>query len=528
MNEALVIVTFLCAVVVLAVLAKRFQIPYPIAFVIGGVGLAFAHNIPRPHFDPEVILLIVLPPLLYSAAWNTDWVELKRNWAPISMLAIGLVLFTTAAVAVVVHTLVPGYGWPLAFTLGAIVSPPDAVASEAIFERLAIPRRLAAIINGECLVNDATALVLYRFAVAAAVTGGFSIAQASGAFFYVALVGIGIGIAVALILEYALRVINRHGFDDATTGSVILLLAPFGAYLPAEHFHVSGVLAAVSAGIMLSQRSRHFIDSGTRLLSSATWHLLTYMLNAFAFLLIGLQLPSIIAELEPRVRDSLVTGLAICVAVIVVRFAWVFVTGGLERVRHRMFHSHGPVTTWQGNTVIGWAGMRGIVSLAAALALPYTLGEEPFPQRSETIFFTVCVVFSTLVLQGLTLGRLIAWLGVAETSKTHRIETSVRIRALQAGAARLRQSLKEGDNAQIELASRILSEYELRIGALQGAASKDEQLALAESLVDRRLQMAAIEAERTEITAMRRAGDIPDDVFRSIEYDLDLAVLSLD
>src|SRR5580658_3269076 len=258
MAEALVLVTFLAAVVVLTVAAKRLRVPYPIAFVIGGIALAFTRHVPRPHVDPDLIILLVVPPLLYSAAWSTDWLELKRNARPITLHAVGLVIFTMAIVAVVVHVTVPGFTWPLAFTLGAIVSPPDAVASEAIFERLAIPRRLAAIVSGECLINDATALVLYRFALAAAVTGTFSLARASVAFVVVAAGGIVVGVGVAFLLEGFLRYIARHGFADATIASVAFLLAPFAAYLPAEALHVSGVLAAVSAGILLSRRSTSF------------------------------------------------------------------------------------------------------------------------------------------------------------------------------------------------------------------------------------------------------------------------------
>jgi monovalent cation/hydrogen antiporter len=526
--QASVLVTFLAAVVVLAVLAKRLRIPYPIAFTIGGIGLAFTRHLPRPHVEPELIMLLVVPPLLYSAAWSTDWIALRRNGRPIALLAVGLVIFTMLVVAVVVHAVLPEFTWPLAFTLGAIVSPPDAVAAEAIFERLAIPKRLSAIISGECLMNDATALVLYRFAIAAAVSGAFSLARASIAFVVVAAGGILVGIAIAFLLEGVLRQIGRLGFGDAMIASVIFLLAPFAAYLPAEEMHVSGVLAAVSAGLLLSRRSTTFIDPETRVLGSSVWRLLTFVLNAFAFLMIGLELPSIFAALEPHVRDYALYGLLVSVTVILVRIAWVFPATYAPRLLNRWLRRHDPSPGWQPVAVLAWAGMRGIVSLAIALSLPYTLGDQPFTARSVMIFFTFCVVFVTLVFQGLTLGPLIERLGVAETSRSHRRETGLRIRALEAGIARLQDDRAEHRSPlEREIADRVLEEYRQRVDVLRGKSDQDGAVDERESRVDRKVQKEALAAEREAIVAMRRAGEIPDDIYRSIEYDLDLAALRL-
>lgn len=528
MSEALVLITFLAAVATLAVAAKRLKIPFPVAFVIGGIVLGFSRHLPRPHVEPDLIMLVVIPPLLYSAAWNTDWVEFRRNLRPIGLHAIGLVIVTMAAVAAVVHTAVPEFSWPIAFTLGAIVSPPDAVASEAIFERIAIPRRIAAIVSGECLVNDATALVLYRYALAAAVVGTFSLARASVSFVVVALGGILIGVAVAFVLEGVLRFWQRRGFGDSMIASVVFLLAPFAAYLPAEELNVSGVLAAVTAGIVLSRRSTSFIDSETRVLGTSVWRLLTFVLNAFAFLLIGLELPGIVEALVPHVKDYALYGLLISLTVILVRIAWVFPATYLPRLLSRKMRERDPYPAWQQVAVMSWAGMRGIVSLAIALALPYTLGDQPFPQRSVTIFFTFCVIFVTLVLQGLTLGPLIEWLGVTETSRSRRRETALRIRALEAGIARLEEgAARRKAPLEREIADRILEEYRQRIDVLRGKASQDEAVEAKESRIDRRLQKDALAAERRAIVAMRSAGEIPDEIYRSIEYDLDLATLRL-
>jgi monovalent cation/hydrogen antiporter len=528
MGEALVLVTFLAAVVVLAVLAKRLRVPYPIAFVIGGIALAFTRHLPRPHIDPDLILLLVIPPLLFGGGWSTDWFDLKRNARPITLLAVGLVIFTMAVVALVAHFTVPEFTWPLAFTLGAIVSPPDAVAAEAIFERLAIPHRVAAIVTAECLMNDATALVLYRFALAAAISGTFSLARASLAFVAVAVGGTIVGVAAALLLEGVLRYIARLGFADAMIVSVVFLLAPFAAYLPAEALHVSGVLAAVSAGILLSRRSASFIDSESRVLGASVWRLLIFVLNAFAFLLIGLQLPSIFEALEPHVRDYALYGLLLSATVIVVRIAWVFPATYLPRILSPRLRERDPAPPWQQTAVVAWAGMRGIISLAIALALPYTLGSEPFPARSLTIFFTFCVIFVTLVLQGLTLGPLIEWLGVTETSRGQKREAGLRIRALEAGMARLRdEEARRKSPLEREIADRILEEYRQRIDVLRGKAAQDGTDDARESRIDRTLQKEALAAERQAILAMRRAGQIPDEIYRSIEYDLDLATLRL-
>lgn len=528
MSDALVLITFLAVTVVFTVLAKRFHVPYPVAFVFGGIALAFSRNLPRPHIEPDLILLLLVPPLLYSAAWTTDWFALRRNVRPISLHAIGLVLITTVAVAVFVHALVPGFGWALAFTLGAIVSPPDAVAAEAVFEEIAVPRRIASIIGGECLFNDATALVVYRFALAAAVSGAFSLARASVAFVFVVVGGIIVGVVVAFALEGVMRYINAREFNDASIASVVFLLAPFVSYLLAEALHFSGVLAVVTAGILMSRRSAHFIDSEARVLASSVWRLLTFILNAFAFLLIGLQLPVILADLVPHVRDYILYGLALGLLVIVVRILWVFPATYLPRMLSARLRAVDPSPPWQWVAVLAWSGMRGIISLAAALALPYSLGEAAFPQRNVTIFFTFCVIFATLVFQGATLRTLINWLGVTETSKAQALESALRVRALEAGADRLRAiAAAAPDGIDADIADRILEEYDQRMDVLRGGDPGREGAQEEPADVDRRLQQEALDAERRAIVSMRRAGEIPDDVYRSIEYDLDLAALRL-
>jgi monovalent cation/hydrogen antiporter len=288
------------------------------------------------------------------------------------------------------------------------------------------------------------------------------------------------------------------------------------------------VLAVVSAGLLLSRRSTSFIDPETRVLGSSVWRLLTFVLNAFAFLLIGLELPAIFEALVPHVRDYALYGLLVSATVILVRIAWIFPATYLPRLLSRRLRERDPSPTWQQIVVLSWSGMRGIISLAIALSLPYTLGDQPFSARSVTIFFTFCVIFVTLVLQGLTLGPLIEWLGVTETSRSRRRETGLRIRALEAGIARLEEvETRRKTPLEREIADRILEEYRQRIDVLRGKATKDEAIEASESRLDRNLQKEALTAERRAILAMRSAGEIPDDIYHSIEYDLDLATLRL-
>jgi Na+/H+ antiporter len=530
MNPALGLILMLCAVVVLGVLARRINIPYPVACVAGGLAMSFIHNAPHPVLEPDLFFLFVLPPLLFGAAWNTDWHEFKRNLRPILLGAIGLVILTTVAVAAVVHATMPGFTWALAFTLGAIVSPPDAVAAEAIFERLPVPRRIVAIVSGECLVNDATALVLYRFAVAAIATATFVPGEVALAFFGVAIGGIIAGLAIAFLAEFVIRLIVRGGFDQPTLINVVLLIVPFAAYLFAESLNVSGVLSAVTAGMLLSRRMSSVVDSGTRIEGRATWEMLLFVLNAFVFLLIGLQLPQIVVGLEHDLGKYLLDGLIVSVLVIVVRLVWIFPAAYLPRMLSKRLRERDPLPSWRTVLVIGWAGMRGIVSLAAALGVSYAAGlGTDAPVRSEIVFITFCVIMVTLVGQGLTLGPLIKWLGVSESSEPRKREAELRVRALEEGIARLHALEATYDTPhEWEIAGRLLGEYEHRIAHLRGELDASDESSEGEEIAtDRRLQKEALDAERAAINRMRAAGEIPDDIFRSIEYDLDLAAVQL-
>ena len=521
MHASSLILLLLLAIVAVAALAKRFAMPYPIAFVIGGSFLAFAPNLPPFQLDPNVVFLIFLPPLLYSGGWATDWQAFKNNARSIGLLAIGLVLFTTAIVGVVAHAAAPALGWGAAFVLGAIVSPPDAVAAGAVFERFSVPARIMAILEGEGLVNDATALVIYRFAVAAVVTGTFSAPQASLAFVGVALGGVLLGLAFGWLIVRGTLLLRRFELTDYLIDNAIQLVAPYAIYLTGEVSHVSGVLATVTAGIFVSRNAGRIYEPEGRLVAYAVWDLLIFLLNGLVFLLIGLQLRSIFGDPSFALREIWI-GVGISALVIVLRIAWVYPATYLPLIFFPKLRPTDGLPKWNNVFIVAWSGMRGIVSLAGALALPrVTASGAPFPGRNEILFITFCVIFVTLVFQGLSLIPLLRWLRIAgDDLRTREIE--VRVAALRAGIARMRE-LEPGfqSTEEWEVQGRLLGEYEYRIAHLSGHL--DENVDDFGVAFDHILQEEALGAERGEITRLRDAGDIPDEIFRKIQYDLDLA-----
>ncbi len=522
MEESLLLLGLLAVTIALGALAKRFELPYPIVFVIGGGLLAFAPGLPAIHIRPELLFLVVLPPLLYAGGWTTDWVEFRRNLRPIGLLAVGLVVTTTVIVAAAAHAITPELGWASAFALGAVVSPPDAVAAEAVFERFDVPRRILVILSGEGLVNDATALVIYRFAIVAAMTGAFSLANAAGTFVVVAAGGVAMGFAAGAAIVAFGKLLEKHKIADALLDNLTLLLAPYAAYLLADSLHVSGVLSAVTAGIYVSRKSSSIYSPETRLTGYAIWEILIFLFNALVFLLIGLEVREIVRS-QDFALHYLWAGIAVSVIAIVVRILWVFPATYLPRALSRSVRENDPSPPWQWVFVISWSGMRGIVSLAAALALPYSPDGTPFPGRDEIVFITFCVIFSTLVLQGLSLIPIVRRLGLGGNDDLKEKETEVRIAALRAGLAKL-HDLEAGFGSveEWEVQGRSVAEYEYRIAHLLGHAAGDRPEAY-ESRIDHRLQTEALQAERDEIMRLRSAGEIPDEIFRLVEYDLDLA-----
>jgi CPA1 family monovalent cation:H+ antiporter len=511
----------LASIVLCALVAKRFELPYPIVFVVAGSAITFLPFVPAVTIDPQYIFLIVLPPLLFNGGWATDWRLFRANLRPILLLAIGLVFVTTFAVAWTAHAF--GFGWAPAFVLGAIVSPPDAVAAGAIFERFSIPRRILAILDGEGLVNDGSALVIYRFAVVAAVTGAFSPGRAALAMIAVAVGGILVGLAVAWGVDAFTRALNRFELADSLINNLVFLLAPYAAYLGAEVIGVSGVLAAVVGGVFVSRRAAEIYGPQTRLIGSAVWNVLIYLLNGFVFLSIGLQLRSFVRE-PGFVAEHLAAGLGVSLTAIVVRLAWVFLATYVPRRLSRSLSRRDPAPSWRYTFVIGWTGLRGIVSLAGALALPlHDAAGQPFPDRDAIVFVAFCVIVVTLVGGGISLIPLLRWLRIdVDAEAAAQREVDVRVKALRAGLARLIE-LETGEHPprEWEIIGRLKQEYENRIDHLEGhLPGRQESTA---SQFDHGLQDEALLAERRAIMGMRADDQIPDDIFRRIEYDLDLA-----
>ena len=517
MNQAEIICTLLIVVVALAIFAKKVALPYPVLLVIGGLVLGFVPGLPAIKLEPDLVFLFLLPPLLYPAALFTSWRDFRANLSPILLLAIGLVLLTTAFVAVVAHSLT-GLPWATAFILGAIISPTDAVAATAIANRLRVPQRIVTILEGESLVNDATALVAYRFAIAAMISGTFSLSEASLRFILVALGGTGIGLSVGWL---ASRLQRR--LDDPPVQITISLLTPFAAYIPAERLHVSGVLAVVASGLFLGWRTPQFLTSRTRLNLYVFWEMMVFLLNGLVFILIGLQLPRLLHSLSGRSLKQLFWhGALISCATIVVRIAWVFTSTNVLRLISASLRKRDPYPAWQNLAIVAWTGMRGVVSLAAALALPLTLSDgSPFPGRDYILFITFCVILATLVLQGLSLPVVIRRLGMVDDGLANVEERTARLKANEAALAYLREV---DSQFPPDIMDRLRAEYDDRIRQLEVCAStagdrSDESYAPSYQ----RLQQDALDVERRTIIQLRDEYVINDEVLRRIQSDLDHA-----
>jgi monovalent cation/hydrogen antiporter len=518
MNLAEVICTLLIVVATLAIVAKKVALPYPVLLVIGGLALGFVPGLPAVQLSPDTVFLFLLPPLLYPAAVFTSWRDFRANLRPISLLAIGLVLLTTVVVAAVAHAST-GLPWPAAFVLGAIVSPPDAVAATAITSRLRVPRNIVTVLDGESLVNDATALVAYRFGIAAMMSGTFSLPEAIGRFVLVALGGTAIGLGVGWLAAHVQR-----RLDDPPVQMTISLLTPFAAYIPSERLHVSGVLAVVSAGLFLGWRGPQILTARTRLNIYVFWEMVVFLLNGLIFVLIGLQLPRILHTPSGQsLRQLIWQGALISCVAILVRIAWVYASTKGMRLINAAFHNPNPHPAWQNAAIIAWTGMRGVVSLAAALAVPLTLSNgNPFPGRDYILFVTFCVILATLVLQGLSLPTLIHRLGVVDDGLANVEERTARLKANEAAVA----YPKEVDNQfPPDMLERLRAEYDDRIRQLEVCADgecDDSTNGLMASSYQR-LQQDALDVERRTIIRLRDEFVINDEVLRRIQADLDHA-----
>jgi len=516
----------LSAAFMLIMLAQKLKIAYPIFLVVAGLIISFIPGIPVIDLDPDLIFLIFLPPLLYEAAWYTSWNDFWKWRRPIGMLAFGLVILTASVVAYFSSALIPGFTLAMGFVLGGIISPPDAVAATSVLKNIKVPKRITTILEGESLVNDASSLIVLRFALAAILTGAFSFQQAAGSFFLVTIAGIVIGIAVA----HVFYLIHRFLPTTPSIDAAFTLIAPYFMYLAAEQFHFSGVMAVVSGGLFLSYRSHEIFASGqSRLQTVNVWATLAIILNGLVFILIGLELPVIIEGLEGySLVDAWTYGLLISLLVIVVRIAWIFPGTYIPRLLFKKIREREANPGWKGPLVLGWAGMRGVISLAAALSIPLVTNDgTPFPHRNLIIFITFVVILVTLVFQGLTLPVLIRWLKLKDIDivvPAEREEAAVKLRLVQVALNLLDTTYTQ----QIESNHLLGSLKRSFDNNLNHATQRLDSMDCSEDEAAKRNQFNLVlkdiyHVQRLELFHIRKEKEYSDEVVRKQEMQIDLS-----
>lgn len=512
----LALIALLSVIALIGVLGRRLWIPPPVLLALAGVALGALSFLPRIPLEPKLILVLFLPPLLYADAFDTSWVDFRRWMRPILMLAVGLVAATIVAVGIVAHLVLPELPWPACFTLGAIVSPTDTIAVQAVIERLRVPRRITAILGGESLVNDATGLVGVQLGVAVLASGAFEARTVVSSFLWVAIGGVVVGLASGYAFTWLNRIVR-----DTKSLFVISVLAPYVAFVGAEHFHTSGVLAVVTAGLIVSWNI-HWIPAQARVDLYAAWDLVTYVLGAMCFVFVGLETPYLLGESDVAGNGRLVgAGLLVALAAIALRVLWIFPGAYLPLwISPRLRRHEGGYARWQHVLLVGWCGVRGFVSLAAALALPFTLDDgRPFPGREEILFCTLCVILVTLVLQAPTLVPLIRLLGIREDEDSESDVHAAREGLLAAGIARLDEFCSE--------TSCPVSVHHWRTHMADELASLRDDDEHRRELARTRLQVSAdvrravFEAQSSELLRMRDEGRINDATYLELQLDLD-------
>jgi monovalent cation/hydrogen antiporter len=518
----LIVLLLMIFVVALASAAKRLETPYPIILVIGGLLISLFPRAPHVELSPDIVFLVILPPLLFAAAYATSWRDFRYNLVSISMLAFGLVGFTVLGVAAASRWMLPGFDWRMGLVLGAVVSTTDAIAATSIAKRLGLPKRVIDVLEGESLVNDASGLLALEFTTALLLTGRTpTLGEDFWRLIYLIVGSVTIGLGVGkLIHMVSLRV------EDASIEITISLIAPYFAYLAAEGAHSSGVLATVVCGLYLGNKSSFYLSRGARLTGQAVWDTLTFVLNGIVFLLIGFQLPQILTGIRSyRLGGLLLLGALFSGVVIILRLVWVYPGARFSNfIRRRLLHQPEPLASSKILFIVGWTGMRGVVALAAAISLPEMLDSgAPFPGRDMMIFLTFCVIFVTLVLQGLTLPPLIRRLGLANLPGQHVEEQKAR-RAMVEAALTYLQNCREDCQLEYEpLYDELIRTFRRRLNALEGntdaeAGFRPEDY---ERWRDISRHLGAI--ERATILHMRNENEINDEITRKLERELDLS-----
>ncbi|MEI9943731.1 MAG: Na+/H+ antiporter [Chitinophagaceae bacterium] len=522
-DKLLLVLSLLFTISLLTMLSNKLKISYPILLVIGGLIISIIPGIPSISLGPDIVFLIFLPPLLYAAAWNTSWNEFWKWKRPISLLSFGLVIFTSVAVALVSHALIPGFPLAFGFLLGGIISPPDAVAAASVLQGLKIPKRVTTVLEGESLVNDASSLIVFRFALAAILTGQFHLWDATQTFVLVAFMGILIGVAIAGIVY----LIHRYFPTTPAIDAAISLITPYIMYIAAEHFHFSGVLSVVSGGLFLTYRSQDIFTYESRLQLNSLWETLIFLLNGFVFILIGLQLPAIVDGLgDYSVGEAIFYAVIISLLTIVIRIIWVFPNAYIPRILFKSIREKEDRPGWRSVLLVAWSGMRGVVSLAAALAVPLTLSTgESFPHRNLILFITFVVILVTLVLQGLSLKPLIRYLKIETNEKeSERIQSlALRVQLGEAVLSFMDTNYKE-EAEKNEAYKRVRDRYERMIEVAKKKLEMEEVEEEGSSFLPKYRQMLVelVDVRRKELNHFRRTKEYNEELIREREWELDL------
>lgn len=528
-EQLLLILGLLLVVMMLVMLAQRIRIAYPIFLVLAGLGISFIPGVPVLQLDPEIIFLIFLPPLLYEAAWYTSWNDFWKWKRAIGLLAFGLVFLTSLVVAYASQAIIPGFTLALGFLLGGIVSPPDAIAATTVLKDLKVPKRTLAILEGESLINDASSLIVFRFALAAVMTGVFSMHEATGQFFLVA----GMGVLIGIIGAHIFYVIHRFLPTTPAIDAVLTIITPYILFLSAEHFHFSGVMAVVSGGLFMSFRSHEIFKTGTtRVNMVGVWNTLIFAMNALVFILIGLELPDIISGLgETSLVQGIKYGLMISLIVIIVRLLWIYPVAHIPRWLSKTARQD-PSPGWKNPLIIGWAGMRGVVSLATALSIPVMMNEQSaFPMRNLILFITFVVIFVTLIFQGLTLPLIIRLVDIGELdpiAPSHEQQAGIQIRLDKLAIDRLNEEY----GSSLEN-NRILGNYKDSLET--DIRRQQKHLSSAEICTSRQndlqeyheILLDVFARQRKELGKMKREKEFSDEEIRKAESQLDLNELKI-
>ncbi|WP_306350467.1 Na+/H+ antiporter [Flavobacterium sp. '19STA2R22 D10 B1'] len=523
-NYLLLSLGLIVLVSMLVILGERLRISYPIFLVLAGLVISYIPGIPSITIDPEVIFLIFLPPLLFEAAFNTEWKSFWKWKRIIGTFAFGLVILTSGIVALVSTAMIPGFTLSLGFLLGGIVSPPDAVAATSILKRIKIPKTMVSVLEGESLVNDASSLIVFQFALVAVLKGTFVLQDAIGKFFIVTFLGIAVGLGIAYIFYLILKWLPTQPQID----SALSLVVPYLMYIAAEEVHASGVMAVVSGGLFLSHRGHEIFSYGGRIQAHGLWSTLGFVLNGVIFILIGLELPVIVNGLGNYSKtEALTYGLIITFVIIVVRIAGTMGSSLFTMFISRFIRTNNPRPGWKGPLIVGWAGMRGVVSLASALSIPLLLDTgELFPQRNLILFITFVVIITTLILHGLTLPILIRWVNVNDTEHPNEAEREVQIHLHLLNTVQKTFESLISENNLIEnklifnLQGQIANDIyrgEQQLQALSNENQEKEKLDEYNVIL-----IALIDAQRRELSILRREKKFDELVIRKQETAIDL------